>query len=313
MRALLPLLLLPLPAMAQDLAGPRPLAVVEEATLRLGDLFEGAGPRAAQPIGAAPAPGRRLVIEAAQLAALARAHGLAWRPLSAQDRVVVERPGQMLPRAEILGTLRAALLECGLDPEAELELGPLALPMVPPGTARHLAVESASLDPPSGRFSATLTVLAKDMPGLRLRLAGRAVPSLPVVVAARRLAPGDILGPGDARLVRLRAERVRPGTAERLDQVLGQQVQRPLGAETPLQRGDLAAPLLVGRNALVTMVLEAPGISLTAQGRAMAAAPQGGLVPVMNLGSRTVVEGQVTGPGRVRVAMGAAPLRREAE
>ena len=92
MRAILLLLLLALPAAAQDLAGPRPLVVVEDATLRLGDVFEGAGPRTAQAIGAAPAPGRRLVIEAPQLAALARAHGLPWRPLSAQERVLVERP-----------------------------------------------------------------------------------------------------------------------------------------------------------------------------------------------------------------------------
>src|SRR3954451_6762007 len=120
MRSLVVLLLLALPAAAQELAGPRPLVVAEDATLRLGDVFEGAGPRAALPIGAAPAPGRRLVIEAPQLAALARAHGLAWQPLSAQERVVVERPGQPVPREEIAAALRGELLRLGLDPEAEL-------------------------------------------------------------------------------------------------------------------------------------------------------------------------------------------------
>ena len=125
--------------------------MVEDATLRLGDIFEGAGPRAGQAIGAAPAPGRRLVIEAAQLAALARAHGLAWRPLSAQERVVVERPGQVLPREEIAAALRAELLRLGLDPEAELDLGPLSPPMVPParrGTWRRRA--PASIPRPGG-------------------------------------------------------------------------------------------------------------------------------------------------------------------
>ncbi|MFC7476863.1 flagellar basal body P-ring formation chaperone FlgA [Dankookia sp. GCM10030260] len=312
MRALALLLLVALPAAAQEFAGPRPLAVVEDATLRLGDIFEGAGPRAAQAIGASPAPGRRLVIEAAQLAALARAHGLAWRPLSAQERVVVERPGQALPREEIAAALRAELLRLGLDQDAELQLGPLAPPMVPPGTAPRLAAEGMTLDL-SGRFGGTLVVMAEGMPVLRLRVAGRAVATLPVVVATRRLSLGEVVGPGDARLVRLRAEQVRPGTAERLDHVVGQQVQRPLGQETPFHRGDLASPTLVGKNVLVTMVVEAPGISLTAQGRALEAAPRGGLVPVMNLASRTVVEGEVTGPGRVRVAMGATPLRRGAE
>jgi flagella basal body P-ring formation protein FlgA len=34
------------------------------------------------------------------------------------------------------------------------------------------------------------------------------------------------------------------------------------------------------------------------------------MVPVMNLASRAVVEGQVIGPGRVRVALGAVPMQR---
>jgi flagella basal body P-ring formation protein FlgA len=299
-------------AMAQDLAGPRPLVVAADPVLRLGDIFEGAGPRAAQPVGAAPAPGQRLVIEAPQLAALARAHGLAWRPLSAQERVVVERPGQAVQREEIQAALRAALLVHGLDPEAELELGPLTPPMVPPGAPPQLAAEAASLDPARSRFGATLVVMAEGMPVLRQRVAGRVVATLPAVVATRRLALGEVVGPGDVRLVRLRAERVRPGTVERPEQVVGQRLRRPMGPDAPFLHADLAPPALVEKNALVTMEVEAPGLALTAQGRALEAAPRGALVPVMNLASRTVVEGQVIGPGRVRVAMGAAPLRAEA-
>jgi flagellar basal body P-ring formation protein FlgA len=116
------------------------------------------------------------------------------------------------------------------------------------------------------------------------------------------------VGPADARLVRLRAERVRPGTAQRLDQVVGQQLRRPMTAEMAFASADLSAPAMVEKNALVTMVLEAPGLSLSVQGRALEAAPRGAVVPVMNLASRSVVEGEVIGPGRVRVPMGAAPL-----
>ncbi|MDO9709364.1 flagellar basal body P-ring formation chaperone FlgA [Paracraurococcus lichenis] len=313
MRLLFLLLLLALPAAAQELAGPRPLVVTEDTVLRLGDIFEGAGPRAAQPIGAAPAPGRRLVIEAPQLAALARAQGLPWRPVSAQERVVVERPGQAVPRDDIAAALRAELLRLGLDPEAELELGPLPSLMVPPGAPPRLLAESPSLDATSGRFAATLAVIAEGMPVLRQRIAGRALPTLAAVVATRRLSLGEVVGPGDARLLRLRAERVRPGTADQLDQVLGQQLRRPMGAEAPFLRADLGPPPLVEKNALVTMVVEAPGLALTAQGRSLEAGPRGGLVPVMNLASRTVVEGQVIGPGHVRVAMGAAPIRMAGE
>jgi flagellar basal body P-ring formation protein FlgA len=295
-------------AFAQEMAAPRPLSVVEDAVLRLGDVFENAGERAGQAIGAAPAPGRRLVLDVAQLSALARAHNLAWRPLSAHERVVVERPGRAVPREEIDAALRADLSRMGLDPDAELDLGPLLAPVVPPSALAQLSAENTTLDAATGRFSATLVVLAEGMPTVRMRLAGRAVPTQPAVVATRRIGLGEVVGPADARLVRLRAERVRPGTAQRLDQVVGQQLRRPMTAEMAFASADLSAPAMVEKNALVTMVLEAPGLSLSVQGRALEAAPRGAVVPVMNLASRSVVEGEVIGPGRVRAPMGAAPL-----
>ena len=310
MRILAALLLFAAPAMAQELAATRPLATVEEPTLRLGDIFEAAGPRAGLSIGASPAPGRRLVLEVPQLAAIARLHGLGWRPASPHERVVVERPGRPVPREEIEAVLRGELRRLGMEHDAELELGALMAPMIPPAALAQLSAEAVSFDPASGRFGATVVVMAEGMAVQRLRLSGRATPTLVAMVAARRLAIGDIIGPGDVRLQRLRADRVRAGTAERPDQVVGLQLHRPLAAEAPVFTADLGPPAIVERNALVTMVLEAPGLSLSAQGRALEAAPRGGLVPVMNLASRTVVEGEVVGPGRVRVAMGAAPLRR---
>lgn len=308
--ALLLLLLAPGLAPAQEFATLRPLAVVEGPTLRLGDLFDGLGARAAQPVGAAPAPGRRLVLEVPQLLALARTHGLAWRPFTAHERIVIERPGRPVPREEIEATLRADLLPLGLDPEAELDLGRLVPPMVPPAAEIRLATEAANFDPASGRFAATLLVLAEGMPGQRLRLSGRARPTRPVVVATRRLALGEIVGPDDVRLTRMWTERVRPGAAQRLDQVVGQQLRRPMASGAIFMTTDLGSPAMVEKNSLVTMLLEAPGLSLTAQGRALETAPRGGIVPVMNLASRNITEGQVIGPGRVRVALGTLPIAR---
>lgn len=301
------LILLPALASAQELAAPRPLSVVEEPVLRLGDVFENAGPKAGQAIGAAPAPGRRLVLDASQLSAMARAHGLSWRPLSAHERAVVERPGRAIPREEIDAALRTDLSRLGLNPASELDLGPLLPPVVPPAALAQVSAENTVLDAATGRFSATLVVLAEGMPTARMRLSGRAVPTRSAVVATRRIGLGEVVGAGDARLVRLRAERVRPGTAERLDEVLGQRLRRPMAAEMPFAAADLAAPPLVEKNAPVTLVLEAPGLSLSVQGRALDSAPRGAVVPVMNLASRSVVEGEVVGPGRVRVLMGSTP------
>jgi flagella basal body P-ring formation protein FlgA len=305
MRAVLLLLLLLLsPAARAELAGIRPFVTVDDAVVRLGDLFEGVGPRATAALGPAPAPGARQVVEAAQLLALARSHGIAWRPVAGSERVVIERPGRAVAAAEVTPLLRAALRPLGLEEEAELEFSGFAPPMVPLAAFAQLALEGAVLDAPSSRFAATLVVAAEGMPTLRLRVTGRVVATQPVLVAARRLAAGEVLGPADVRLVRVPASRLRAGAAQRPEQAVGQALRRPAAAEQPLLLADLSQPLAVERGATVTMVFESPGMTLTAQGRALEGAVRGASVPVMNLASRVVVEAQVIAPGRVRVGAG---------
>jgi flagella basal body P-ring formation protein FlgA len=151
-------------------------------------------------------------------------------------------------------------------------------------------------------------VLADGAGTQRMRLAGRAVQTVPVVVATRRLALGEVLGPQDVRLTRLRAERVRPGQAQQIAQVMGQELRRPMAIEQGFALVDLGPPSIVQKNALVTLQLESPGISLSVQGRALESAARGANVPVMNLSSRNIVEGVAIAPGRVRVAMGTIPM-----
>jgi len=313
MRALLAALLLLAPFAAQaqtPLATARPHALVEDQVIRLSDLFDNAGPRAATAIGPAPAPGRRSIVEAAQLLAIARAHGVAWRPFTPDERVVVERPGRAVPRDEINDLLRGELVRLGMDAEADLELPGFAPPLVPLASFAQLAIEAPQFDAMTQRFAATLVVVAEAMPVLRHRVAGRALATVPVVVATRRMAVGDVVGPADARLTRQRAERVRPGAAQRLEQVVGQQLRRPISTELAFMSADLGAPTLIARNEVVLMVVDAPGLSLTAQGRAMEPAARGATIPVMNLASRSIVEAQAIGPGRVRILAGATPLTR---
>jgi flagella basal body P-ring formation protein FlgA len=303
MRWLLPLLLLAAVPARADLASLRPFAVVEDGVVRLGDLFENPGPRGATVLGPAPAPGSRQVVEAPQLLAIARANGIAWRPVGGAERVVLERPGRALPREDVVLALRAALRRQGLAEDAELDIQGFSPPLVPERAFVQLAVEGAVLDSAGGRFVATLAVAAEGMPTARLRLGGRVVATVPVLVAARRIGTGEVIGPHDLRVERQPAGRARPGAAQEPAQALGQALRRPAAAGQPLLLADFAQPAAIERGQTVTMLYEIPGMTLTAQGRAMEAAPRGGTVAVMNLGSRVVVEAAVVGPGRVRVGM----------
>jgi flagella basal body P-ring formation protein FlgA len=297
---LLALLLAALPSGAEP-ASVRPFAQVDDAVVRLSDLFDDAGPRAATVLGPAPAPGTRLVVESAQLQAIARANGIDWRPQGGAERVVLERPGRMVPLDEVTLALRAALRGQGLEEDADLELQGFAPPMVPERSFVQLVVESAVLDAAAGRFAASLALAAEGLPTQRLRLAGRVVTTVPMLVATRRMAIGEVVREADVRLIRVPASRVRPGAAQAAEAVVGQALRRPAAAEQPLMLANLVAAATVERGQTVTMLFQAPGMTLTAQGRAMESAPRGAAVPVMNLSSRVVVQAEVVAPGRVRV------------
>ena len=60
-------------------------------TLTLGDLFEGLDAKANIVVGPAPAPGSRATYQVKHIVALARIHGLDWRPTGREAPLVVAR------------------------------------------------------------------------------------------------------------------------------------------------------------------------------------------------------------------------------
>lgn len=306
---LLPAGLLALPGKARaQVVVLRSQSLVEDQVIRISDLFDGTT-RGDVVIGAAPAPGQRYVIEASQLASIARRFNVDWRPTSGAERSVIERPGRALSREAAIEALRAELHPLGLPVDSELELAAFSPPILPLNALPRLSAEGGNYESGSNRFAATLVVMADGMPSVRMRVAGRAIATVQAVVSTRRLAIGDVVKPDDVRLMQLRAERVRPGTAQRLEDVVGMQLRRPIGTELPFMTADLMLPQVIAKNEVVLMVVEGPGISLTTQGRALEAASRGGRLSVMNLSSRNIVEAEAIGPGRVQVRLGAGPIR----
>src|ERR1700749_4638260 len=83
----------------------RTVTTLHAPTVRLSDLFEDAGANANRVLGPGPGAGGRIVVEAAQLGAIARQFGVDWRPASTADRAVLDRPGRPPQRRGCLGAL----------------------------------------------------------------------------------------------------------------------------------------------------------------------------------------------------------------
>lgn len=293
---------------AADGATLRPYVTLSGPVVQLSDLFADLGATADRPLGPAPAPGNRIVVEAAQLTAIAEQFGVSWQASSSGDRAVLERPGAPLPRPLVLGQLRAALAEAGAPADADVELPDFSSPMVPADGSARPEVAQINFDAKSGGFTALLSVTASGIDPINMRLVGRIYPVAEAPVLTRRLPPGAIIGPGDVTLARVRASLL--GNAQMLpaEQILGLTLVRPVAPGQPLTITDLRRPALIGHGQLVTMVLEANGIAVSAKGQALEPGGLGDQIRVLNPSSHAVVQGEVTGPGQVAVVAGSMSL-----
>jgi flagella basal body P-ring formation protein FlgA len=97
--------------------------------------------------------------------------------------------------------------------------------------------------------------------------------------------------------------------------ISGREAKRALRAGEFLRASDFKRPTLVAKGATVTMIFEAPGMSLSSVGRALAEGGEGDSIAVLNPTSYRQVVGVVTGPGIVKVGkpdLAAAPARKVA-
>jgi flagella basal body P-ring formation protein FlgA len=83
---------------------------------------------------------------------------------------------------------------------------------------------------------------------------------------------------------------------------IGKVAKRTLMAGTTLRSSDVQREEIVGRGEIVTIVYESRGIAISMRGRANEAGAMGDVISITNPQSKRVLQGTVTGPGRVNVS-----------
>jgi flagellar basal body P-ring formation protein FlgA len=292
-----------------DAATLRTVTTLHAPIVRLSDLFENAGTNAERVLGPGPGAGGRIVVEAAQLGAIARQFGVDWRPVSSADRAVLDRPGRPLRREDVMDAIKSALIAGGASDDCDIELAGFTPPLVPFEADPRPVVSDLDYDANAGRFSAALSVTGEAMEPLHLRVTGRVDDTVELPVASARLLAGSVLRADDVMMARVHTTVLRGEVIHRLGDAIGMQVKRQVPAGQPLGVTELMRPSVVQKGATVLMVLDSPGIVLTAQGQAMEGGAIGERIRVLNPVSRAVVEAEVIGPDRVRVAPNGVPLK----
>jgi flagella basal body P-ring formation protein FlgA len=271
-------------------------------TIRLGDLFDDVMGKEDQPVGRAPAPGRRATYDATYLLRIASYHQVSWRPGSQFDRAVVTRTSSVVNAAMVRGAVEAELAARAdadrLDIDLDNKLLEVHLPADQPATMK---LESITFDQVQGRFSAVLVAPAEGNEQTRTAITGRAAALVEVPVLTRRVKPGEVIAASDIGYMEVRLNRMSAELLRDTADLIGQTPRRLITANTPVRTRDLQQPQVVTKGSLVTMVLQHRSMTLTAQGKALEAGSDGQVIRVVNTMSNRTVEAVVTGPNQVSV------------
>ena len=131
--------------------------------------------------------------------------------------------------------------------------------------------------------------------------------NIEVLTYTRSLNAGEIVQPTDLAWIKVAAA---PSDAPNdAATVIGQAAKRPLRAGAVVQARDYGSAQVIKAGDIVTVSFEADGISLTLEGKSMASAGVGEVLPVQNTLSKRVIQAIVTGPGQAVVGPAADQIK----
>jgi flagellar basal body P-ring formation protein FlgA len=288
----------------------RASVTVEGDLVRIGDLVENAGPVANVAIFRAPDLGTTGAVTTERIVDAIRPHQLIDIDTRGLAAVTVARASRAIALKEISDRIAAALSQqYGLGEPHHIGLTfdrAVHTLQVEAEAAGELRVLALNYDARTNRFDVTLDlpsspILQRQPP----RFTGTAIETVDVIAVDRPVERGEVLQAAD--LTMLRRPKAQGGGIAETAAVVGLAARHALRPGQPLSAADLMKPEIVARNETVTLIYQAPGISLTLRGQAQDAGALGDTIAVLNVDTKRTVQGTISGPGRVTVS--AAPAR----
>lgn len=289
------------------IAGPtlRANVTVSSDVVRIGDVIENAGTASQIAIFRAPDLGTTGSLPVAQLISALRAHQVIGVDTRDIREVSVTRSSRALASKDVeVQIARVLERRNGLGDASNLsitfdrDLRELQLDAANSGDLRASLVR---FDPRNGRFDITFDVPNEaTYTPTKLRFTGVAVETVETAVLTRSVERNDVLKASDVAVER-RPKTETGNDVTTRDRAVGMQARKQMRAGQALKAADLGKPDLVSRDQNVTLIYDAPGLYLTGRGKAVDSGTSGDVVNIMNLQSKRVVQGIVTGPGQVSV------------
>jgi flagellar basal body P-ring formation protein FlgA len=135
---------------------------------------------------------------------------------------------------------------------------------------------------------------------------------LKVVVPAHDIPRGVQITESDLTYASIPGDGLMAGVVTSIATVKDMEARRMLHTGEPFRTDDVKKPVVVKKGETVTMLFHAPGVELSAMGRAMSEGGVGDTVMVQNPASFRMVNAVISAPGTVIAAGPASPIGRTA-
>ena len=133
-----------------------------------------------------------------------------------------------------------------------------------------------------------------------------------VVVPAHDIPRGQVIAESDLTYANVAGDALIAGVVTTFAAATDMEARRLLHAGEAFRADDVRRPVVVKKGETVTMIFRAPGVELTAMGRALAEGGVGDTVMVQNPASFRMVNAVITAPGTVIASGPASPAQRTA-
>ena len=252
----------------------------------------------AQDIGAAPPAGEQKFVDPAQLrsylATLLNARGMnaAGVKLDSPSKIVVTRESTSVSRKWLEEVFKKYIMQNTPWNQGDIAIENVrssGIPVIPAGELTYSIRPVSSRERLTGNVSISVDLYVDGEMVRSLDVLGQVEIFENVYFASRPLRRDDMITASDLEIHRMNVTDYLDRYATRPDQVQNRRVIYEVGVHKPLELRDLDKPLVIKRGDPVRIVFEAPGLMVSAKGRANADAGVGDTVAVTNSASTKTI------------------------
>jgi flagella basal body P-ring formation protein FlgA len=291
------------PALAQNTMRLKAQATVASDVVRIGDLVENAGIAANTPVFRAPDLGQTGAVPARAVLDAVRPYGLIGVDTRGLNEVTVTHASRMIAADDIEQRIIGALIARynlgkaeNLKISFDRDVRPIELALT---STSELALARINYDTAARRFDVSFELAGASRTSWRYT--GTAIETIEAAVPTRAINRGDVLKASDFAIERRPRSEFTSEPPASAAEIAGLAARRALRIGQPLRNADLMKPEIVKKNDMVLLHYAVPGIVLTMRGQAQESGTDGDIVNVLNINSKRVIQGIVTGPGHVTI------------